>query len=390
MAMRLGVVQPGDFLGATRRLDSGEPEFYFGVRESIDALHCLFGGNDHLVISLDAPMETIIRNKGAYSGLPIPKLPQYTLHRLTHEIWARRIVAALRHYRPTHVLLRTGGVVGLHVADYCVRNNIPSLAVLANALDCTKPSFHARAKKFVRLLNSECFFRVANFKHPAVASMINCGLKPGKAITYEFKGARRPDCHPVKSLSGSQPLRLVFASRMAIEKGAEDVLGAAMILLKRGRRVKLTLIGDGPSMTSLRAQAAKLPPDTVEFTGWLSNQAMFDRLLNASFAFAPTHHSFPEGLPMALTEALASRTPTLISDHPIFVSAFVNNQGVVISPQKNAQALANAVIEIADAPERYRQLSETTKDAFTRIEAPMCFSDVLELWRREVLEKYEA
>ena len=387
MSIKLGVIQPGDYLDAVKRLDRGDAEFYFGVRESVDALQRLFENGNHLVISLNAPNDMISAGKGLYRGIPAPAFPQYIPQRIAQEVWAQRIISALHSYRPSHVLLRSGGIIGLRVAQYCVKHNIPTLAVLANAPNCTKARFLAREQKFIRLLNNDCFYRVANFKCAAVQTMLDCGLNPEKATTYEFKGAREPASYPIKARSPNDTINLVFAARMTVEKGAEDVIAAAAIMAARGIQIKLTMIGDGPALPVLRAQAANLPDGAVDFTGWLSNDAMFDHLLNATVAFAPTHHAFPEGLPMALTEALASRTPTLISDHPVFTSAFRNDEGVVVAPQKNPEALANAVMEIVGTPARYQHLSQTTQSAFARVAAPASFSDVLDDWRQAVLER---
>lgn len=84
---------------------------------------------------------------------------------------------------------------------------------------------------------------------------------------------------------------------------------------------------------------------------------------------------------MALTEALASRTPAIISDHPVFCAAFQTGEGVIICPEKKPEALAAAVIRCAGDPAYYRSLSETTLAAFDRVAAPNSFADILAAWR---------
>ena len=381
MTVRLGVVQAGDYLGACDRLAAGEGEFYFGVSESVGALQRFWAGRDHFVINLDAPAGEKRRGEGVYLGEPAPDWPNAIPGRLLHEFWAIRVLAALRAYRPTHVLLRTGGIVGIRIAEYCAANQIPTLVVLANALDRETPRQRTRARKFMALLNADCFVRVANFKAPAVQSMIDFGLAAEKTAAYEFKGARRPHDYSVKSLSAEGFIRLVFAARMTEEKGAVDAIDAAALVRAMGRPVRLTLIGDGPALPALRARAQTLSEGAVEFTGWLPNEVMFERLLEATLAFAPTWHAFSEGMPMALTEALASRTPAIISDHPVFSAAFRNQEGVLICPEKNPKALAAAVVRCVDDPAFYREMSETTLAAFERVAAPNSFTDILGDWR---------
>lgn len=381
MTIRLGVIQAGDYLNACDRLAAGEGEFYFGVRESVEALQNLWAGRNHFVINLDAPAGKTSRAPGAYLGVPAPNWPGAIPGRLLHEYWADRVMAALRAYRPTHVLLRTGGIIGIRVAEYCAANRIPTLVVLANALDRATPRQRKRARKFMTLLNEDCFVRVANFKTPAVQSMIDFGLAPEKTAAYEFRGARSPHDHPAKSLPEDGVIRLVFAARMAEQKGAADALEAAALVHAAGRPVRLTLIGDGPALPGLRARAQSMPPDMVEFAGWLPNEVMFMRLLEATLAFAPTWHAFSEGMPMALTEALASRTPAIISDHPVFSDAFQDGEGVLICPEKSPAALAETVLRCAEDPAYYRALSGTTLAAFERVAAPNSFADILGAWR---------
>lgn len=66
-------------------------------------------------------------------------------------------------------------------------------------------------------------------------------------------------------------VRLCFIGRLVAYKGPDIAIEAAQHLLRDGR-ARLTIIGDGPMMPELRAQAARLDVvDAVEFTGWVDH-----------------------------------------------------------------------------------------------------------------------
>src|SRR5262249_19683438 len=76
------------------------------------------------------------------------------------------------------------------------------------------------------------------------------------------------------------PLKIVFVGRLVPLKGV-DMLIEAIAPLARAGKVELSILGDGPEMPTLRAQAQREGISScVEFTGWLKHEELPRRLVN--------------------------------------------------------------------------------------------------------------
>jgi glycosyltransferase involved in cell wall biosynthesis len=100
----------------------------------------------------------------------------------------------------------------------------------------------------------------------------------------------------------------------------------------------------------------------------------------STFVCVASHREFPEGMPMTLTEALASRSPVIASNHPVFVRAFEDGEGLRFVPEKQPQRIADAVEQLWNDPAEYRRLSESTTQALDRVKCQTVMSSLLKEW----------
>lgn len=379
---RIVSIQHGDYAEALRIIKRGGPEPYFGMGYSLDILKNLFANNTYLVISLNAPASR--ENQGEKSlhvGLPLPYLPRPIPGRFAEFIWARRILAEIKRFRPTHVLLRTGGPRAVAVLNYCVRNELSAAVIFANHFNKTAKRYdNTVIQKLVPLLNHPSITIVGNHKQPATDSMVECGVDPSKALAWDWPNALHPRDFPEKKLPADGELLVLYVGAISKLKGVGDLIDAFRIL-SNNKRVRFIAVGDGPDMEALRATAATLVPGSAQFLGRLSNLEAFQLMRQASIVCVPSQHAFTEGMPLTLTEALASRTPTIISDHPVFLRAFRNGEGVKIVPEKNPSALAAAFNELLSNPAEYAHLSHGTLKAYERVECKTSFGDLINQWK---------
>ncbi|MEX0284550.1 MAG: glycosyltransferase family 4 protein [Paracoccaceae bacterium] len=110
--------------------------------------------------------------------------------------------------------------------------------------------------------------------------------------------------HPVATPDRVVPLpaaqRLLFVGRLSAEKGAEEAVRAVATLPK----AHLTVLGDGPLMSELRAVASRLRvTDRVTFVGSVSSDHVRAAIREADVLLHPSR--VPEGLGLAGVEALA-------------------------------------------------------------------------------------
>ena len=148
----------------------------------------------------------------------------------------------------------------------------------------------------------------------------------------------------------SSPPRLVYAGRLAPEKGL-SVLLQALALLERnasGLQPILTVAGDGPDRLELEQQARRLPPGRVTFMGLLDRDALSRCFLNADVCVQPSH---TESLAKVWLDAMAHGLPVVASDVGSARTAIgtAGERGLIVPPNDPA-ALAAALVSILAPP----------------------------------------
>lgn len=380
--VRIAAVQHGDYREALEIIGSGRPETYSGMANTLSVLDALIGDSPHLVVSLNCSAYRAVRGRGMLVGLPAPRRLRPLPGTVTAWLWGRRICAELAAFRPTHVLLRTGGFLGWYILRFCIRRKLNVLALFANTMG-ERPRWLTRRleTQTVEYLNHPLVFLVGNHRPPAAQQLIERGVDASKVVAYDWPLPRQPQDYPAKLLRPDVTPNVVYVGSIRSDKGIEDLLEAVRILQQEGRAIRLTIIGDGPLLPSLRQQVAERSEHWITILGRRSNDEAFAAMRDATIVCVPSRHVFAEGLPFTLTEALTSRTPVVASDHPVFVRGFVDGQGIRFFPERNPLALASVLRRLLDHPEEYRQLSESTEKAFDRVRCSATFGDLIMRWK---------
>ena len=102
---------------------------------------------------------------------------------------------------------------------------------------------------------------------------------------------------------------LLFLSRMIEEKGVYETIDTFQILKKEFPHLKLTMVGGGPELLSLKEYVAKNQVVDVVFTGPLSGEDRLRAYREASFFLFFT--SYGEGMPTVVLEAMAFGMPVI-------------------------------------------------------------------------------
>jgi glycosyltransferase involved in cell wall biosynthesis len=164
----------------------------------------------------------------------------------------------------------------------------------------------------------------------------------------------------------------VFAGAFRSWHGAIHLVEAIKVLRARGRSdIGAVLIGDGPELPRVRAAARGI--DTIVLTGALPHDRMPAALAGADIGVAPfdveAHAPLALGFywsPLKIFEYMAAGLP-VVAPAIDRIGALVENgkEGVLYSPARHADALADALLTLA-TPELRRQLGAAARERAVR------------------------
>ncbi|MCE2790870.1 MAG: glycosyltransferase [Planctomycetota bacterium] len=150
----------------------------------------------------------------------------------------------------------------------------------------------------------------------------------------------------------------VYVGRMSPEKSLPVVLEAFAQVQRRRRRARLVMIGDGPSLASLKNQAQELGiASAVEFLGHVEHDRLISErlpLLGDAFVTA----SKTENQPMSILEAMAMGLP-VIGAAAKGIPELVNDgtNGLLFEPD-NPRAMASCMLRMAAHTKRRRTMGQ--------------------------------
>lgn len=166
----------------------------------------------------------------------------------------------------------------------------------------------------------------------------------------------------------SQSDEIVFAGRLATEKGVEVLIDA---WAKGGfsQRTRLTIIGDGPLRESLMHQARELGLDhaRVRFLGQRPVSDVRARMSQARAVVIPS--LFFECFPRTLVEAYSLGRPVIASNIGA-LSELVTDRVGMIFPPRNADALSQTIGKLFDEPAYADRLGSQARETYLQNYTP--------------------
>jgi glycosyltransferase involved in cell wall biosynthesis len=147
--------------------------------------------------------------------------------------------------------------------------------------------------------------------------------------------------------------------RVSPEKGHRHLIEAAARVLPEHPSLYVVIVGTGPALNDLKAQAAKAPaPERIVFTGFWEDlhTALADFDL---FAFPSIER---EGLPTAVLEAQRAGLPVLASDIGGTKETLVDSETGVLVPPGDIDALERALRDWLASPERWSAMGRAAAD----------------------------
>jgi len=160
-----------------------------------------------------------------------------------------------------------------------------------------------------------------------------------------------------------------FMGRMVPEKGAVDVIEAALALTRRGAEPYVLLVGSGPQEAELRARAAALPEGRVVFAGTVPHgKGAAEHLSCMDVCVVPsrTTASWKEQFGRVIIEAMASGVPVVGSDSGNVPVLIEETGGGLAFPEGDVAALADRVETLMRDRDLARRLAAAGQEHVNR------------------------
>lgn len=153
--------------------------------------------------------------------------------------------------------------------------------------------------------------------------------------------------------------RILTVGTLRACKGIDDLIRAIAILRDRGRAAELEIIGDGEDRAALESQVRELGlQDRVVMRGYLPQEEVVPAYHRAAVVALPAHHEDHFGIPNILIEGLAAGTAVVCTELPSLHELIEHGRSGLFVPERDPQALADAIQRLLDDPEAAARMAE--------------------------------
>lgn len=171
-----------------------------------------------------------------------------------------------------------------------------------------------------------------------------------------------------------------YVGRLVREKGVQVLLDSAPDILSRVPNTKFVIAGKGPYLKDLQDQANRMRiTDRIYFTGYIDD---YTRNSLYSWSDVAVFPSLYEPFGIVALEAMAARTPVIVSDTGGLSEIVVHNVDGLKAYCGNPKSLADMVLNILLNPEPAKRLQE---NAYIKIKQQFNWQDIA----NQTLDEYK-
>ena len=191
-----------------------------------------------------------------------------------------------------------------------------------------------------------------------------------KTAVKEMKSTCRVDILPmgtdltkrfVPDEKKRKPKQIIFVGRLIAQKGVNYLLDAFSKVLQIHPDATLQIIGYGPELESLRAQAIGLGIEkSVRFIGGIPHNDITPYLQSSSIAVFPycrNKQGGEEGFGLVLVEALGCGCAVIASRQASINEIIKDQQTGLLIDERNPEAISSAILKLLDNPKLKNSLA---------------------------------
>jgi glycosyltransferase involved in cell wall biosynthesis len=147
----------------------------------------------------------------------------------------------------------------------------------------------------------------------------------------------------------------VYCGRLSEEKGLKTLLKA----MRSVKTSKLLLVGVGPQQQELEALTKDYQLQNVEFTGYLTGEALREAVRNAMFTVLPSE--WYENNPVSVLEAFALGKPVIAANIGGIPEVITDGQEGLLFQTGNAEELAEKIRHLLMSPEERSSMGRAAR-----------------------------
>lgn len=195
--------------------------------------------------------------------------------------------------------------------------------------------------------------------------LLDAGAPPSR-VQVHYVGT---DTQRFRPSAGVERERFVlFVGRLVEKKGVEYLLKAMAVVQKQQPSLDLVIAGDGPLREGLEKLANELNV-RCRFEGARTHEQVFELMKRALFLAVPSVTAASgdaEGLPLTLLEGQSMGLPVVATRHSGIPEAVEDGGSGFLVDERDHQALAEAILLLAQDSERRAQMGTAARALMVR------------------------
>ena len=198
--------------------------------------------------------------------------------------------------------------------------------------------------------------------------LVDLGCPEEKVVVHRMGVDCRALPFRERALDSSGKVRLLSVARLVEKKGIEYAIEAVARLHADGLPIEYTVVGDGPLRPALKRRVAAFPglESVVHLVGWKNQSEVAKALADSHILLVPSVTAADgdqEGIPVVLMEAMATGMPVVATRHSGIPELVEDGVSGYLAPERDADALADRIAQLAAAPSRWSEVGRSGRDA---------------------------
>jgi colanic acid/amylovoran biosynthesis glycosyltransferase len=190
--------------------------------------------------------------------------------------------------------------------------------------------------------------------------LIELGCDPKKVLVHRMGIDLSSFKFIPRQQSNSDQVYLISVSRLTEKKGLEYSIRAVAALIKNGRKIEYTIVGDGTLRDELQQLIQALDVcDSIKLLGWKQKTEVIELLKTSDIFLLPSITSRSgnqEGIPVALMEAMAMGLPVISTFHSGIPELVEHNISGFLVTERDVKGLAAKLDDLITHPELRSQM----------------------------------